>query len=75
MNRAELDLEREHLDLLDELAAAKESGDRQRRHDAAQAITAFRIKWRTIREAFATPTPGVATPATVNAGTTTPKVG
>lgn len=75
MNREELALETEHLDLLDALAAAKEAHrtkptDKTKAalDDAKAAIGAFRLKWRTVREAFKPPPgpgDGVATPATV----------
>lgn len=79
MNRDELDLHREHLDLTDALAAAKQAHRTNPTDDtrtdlasAKAAIREFREHWRTIRAAFA-PTPGegdaVAEPATVQAAT------
>ncbi len=78
MTRDELALEAEHLDLLEELAAAKASGDRDRLDKAKQTIGDFRALWRGIR-AYVNPTPapgdGVANPETVTSKAKTPKAG
>lgn len=65
MNREELALETEHLDLLDRLSKAKAGGDRDELRAAKVAIQEFRFKWRTIRAAFASPEEGTATPDTL----------
>lgn len=67
MTRDELDLEAEHLTLLEELADAKAAGDRERLAAAKAAIFTFRTKWRTVRAAFA-PQPGEARPDTLATG-------
>jgi hypothetical protein len=67
MNRDELALETEHLDLLDRLAAAKAGGDRAELAAAKAEIRAFREKWRTVRAAFKAAEEGTATPETVKA--------
>jgi hypothetical protein len=73
MNRDELDLEREHLDLLDALDAAKQA-HRAKPTDKTKAallqaktdIQTFRGHWRTVRAAFnPTPGTGVAAPETI----------
>ncbi len=63
MTREDIALEAEHLDLLDALAAAKASGDRDELAAAKSNIRAFRQQWREIRAAFGTPSDGEATPA------------
>lgn len=75
MNREEIALETEHLDLLDALAAAKEAHRSSPTDATAAALNAakqtlfeFRQKWRGIREAFAVAPAegdGVARPATI----------
>lgn len=78
MTRDELALETEHLDLLECLAAAKASGDRDQLATAKAAIRGFREKWRTIRAEFnpvPAPGDGVAIPETVTRTAHTPKVG
>jgi hypothetical protein len=67
MNRDELALETEHLDLLDRLAAAKVGGDKAELAAAKAAIHEFRAKWRTVRAAFKAAEEGTATPETVTA--------
>jgi hypothetical protein len=79
MNREELDLHRQELDLLDALTAAKEAhrakpsdDTRAALNEAKQAIRAFRAEWRSIRDAFAgkpTDGDGVAQPTTIKADT------
>ena len=79
MNREELDLHAQELDLIDALTAAKEAHradptdtTRAKLAEAKHAIRAFREDWRSIRDAFA-PTPAdgdaVAQPTTVHAAT------
>lgn len=67
MNRDEHKLEGEHLDLLDKLAAAKASGNAKKLDDAKRNLHEFRVKWRNIRDVFATG--DGATPAPVKATT------
>jgi hypothetical protein len=64
MNRDELALETEHLDLLDRLAAAKAGGDRAELTAAKRAVVEFRQFWRGVRDATATASEGTATPET-----------
>lgn len=88
MNREELDLETQHVGLLEALDAAKaayngeEIGPTQKAlKDAEWALTEFRMRWRGIRDYFAaTPTTepsaapddGVAAPAPVNSAINQP---
>jgi hypothetical protein len=84
MNRDEIALESEHLDLLEALTAAKEAhrdqptdATRAALADAKSAIRAFREQWRSIRAAFAgapAEGDGIATPATVATSVKIPKV-
>ncbi len=70
MTREELALEAHHLDLLDALAAAKKSGDRDAQRKAATELSEFRQKWRGVREAFgvnAGPGDGIAVPQPMGA--------
>ncbi len=79
MNRDEIALESEHLDLLEALTAAKEAhraapSDETRAAlaDAKSAVVAFRAEWRGIRDAFkGAPADGdaVAQPAVIKAAT------
>lgn len=79
MNREELDLHTQDVELQEALAAAKQAHadkptDKTRANlqDAKVAIREFRQKWRSVREAFAgTATDGdaVATPDTTRATT------
>lgn len=78
MTRDELAVETQHLDLLDELAAAKAAGDKARLDAAKVAIQAFRAEWRGIRAYFGPKVgegDGIAAPATVVRSAKTPKVG
>lgn len=70
MTRDELKLETEHLDLLDKLTAAKESGDVARVKRAKVALHDFRVEWRTIRDAFNPPAEGTAAPEATKAART-----
>ncbi len=84
MNRDEIALESEHLDLLEALTAAKEAhrtapSDETRAAlaDAKSAIRAFREQWRGIRTAFKTAPAegdGIAEPATIDTSVKIPKV-
>lgn len=79
MNREELALETEHLDLLEALTAAKAAhrsapsdDTRAALHEAKQAIAAFRAHWRGVRDEFAAPPAdgdAAATPTTIKTKT------
>jgi hypothetical protein len=68
MNRDELALETEHLDLLDRLAAAKVGGDKAELAAVKAEVIRFRQFWRGVRDA-GTATEGTAAPETVKAST------
>jgi len=81
VNREELELETEHLNLMEALDEAKanyngeEIGPSQKAlKDAEWAVAEFNIKWRTVRDAFhprddAAAPDGVATPESVSVST------
>lgn len=83
MNRAELELENEHLTLIEALDEAKanyngeEFGETQKAlKDAEWAVAEFNIKWRTVRDAFRPrddAAPGVAVPESVSVSTAVDK--
>ncbi len=69
MNRDELALETEHLDLLDRLAAAKAGGDKAELAAVKAEVIRFRQFWRGVRDATASASEGTAAPETVKAST------